>query len=493
MKVVFYGRYSSHSQTEQSIEGQLHVCEQYAEQNGLEIVHQYVDRAYSGTSDNRPQFQQMISDSETGAFEGILVYKLDRFSRSRYDSAIYKKKLRDKGIRIFSAMEAITDTPEGIIMEALVEGMDEYYSAELARKMHRGLTESFKKGRFINTKTPFGYCITADRRLIPDKNTAPVVQEIFRQYAEGKRFRDIIQWLDAKGIRNNAGKQWKFYNLTYLLHNRLYKGEYTRSDMDGAVMPCPALVTEEMFAAVQNKLAERAHRHREHRTGFDYILTSRLYCANCGSRMYGTSVRRNEKTFHYYKCGNCKGQPFPPALMLHERVLNAVREYLTEEKLDEIASAAFNAYTQTPEIPDTYAVAKKELAEVNQKLDNAINAVLSGFASDSLKMVMQELENRKTELTAVLENTSPAPPRLTFEHFRFALQVLIEKANCEEVHQLLDAIVNRVVIKNEVAIICINLTDEGNEPPLEQFSVELGQQQHPQLYTKFSGWLLIAA
>ena len=124
-KVAFYGRYSSAMQTEQSIEGQLHVCEQYAAANGLEIVRQYVDRATSGKTDNRPQFQQMISDSERGLFEGILVYKLDRFARNRYDSFIYKHKLKEQGIRVISATEPLSDTPEGIIFEALIEGMDE--------------------------------------------------------------------------------------------------------------------------------------------------------------------------------------------------------------------------------------------------------------------------------------------------------------------------------------------------------------------------------
>jgi DNA invertase Pin-like site-specific DNA recombinase len=112
---VLYARYSSTNQTEQSIEGQVHVCEKYAAQNDIQIVRHYIDRAISGTSDNRPQFQQMIADSRHGNFEIVLVYKLDRFARNRYDSAIYKKKLRDNGARVVSATENITDSPEGII------------------------------------------------------------------------------------------------------------------------------------------------------------------------------------------------------------------------------------------------------------------------------------------------------------------------------------------------------------------------------------------
>ena len=148
-KVAFYGRYSSNSQNEQSIEGQLHVCEQYAAANDLQIVAQYVDRAISGKSDNRPQFQQMIADSSKGMFEGILLYKLDRFARNRYHSAVYKHKLRENGVRLISATEHLTDTPEGIMLEAVLEGIDEFYSAELSRKVTRGLAESFHTGYYL--------------------------------------------------------------------------------------------------------------------------------------------------------------------------------------------------------------------------------------------------------------------------------------------------------------------------------------------------------
>ena len=159
------GDTAPHSRTEQSIEGQLHVCEQYATQHGIEIIAHYIDRAISGTSDKRQEFQRMITDSKENHFDVVLVYKLDRFARNRYDSALYKKKLRENGVRVVSATENITDTPEGIIMEGLLEAMDEYYSAELSRKCKRGLKESFDKGRFIGIIAPYGYQVV-DHYLI---------------------------------------------------------------------------------------------------------------------------------------------------------------------------------------------------------------------------------------------------------------------------------------------------------------------------------------
>ena len=126
---VIYARYSSDNQTEQSIEGQLRYCQDYAERNGISILNTYIDRAMTGTNDNRSDFQQMIKDSESKEFEYVIVYKLDRFSRNKYETAKYKKLLKDNGVKLLSAMENIPDTPEGIILESLLEGMAEYYSA----------------------------------------------------------------------------------------------------------------------------------------------------------------------------------------------------------------------------------------------------------------------------------------------------------------------------------------------------------------------------
>lgn len=127
-----YARYSSDNQTEQSIEGQLRVCEEYAQRYDIVIVDTYIDRAMTGTNDNRPDFRRMIKDSAKKSWDFILVYKLDRFSRNKYETAIHKKTLKDNGVKVLSAMENIPETPEGIILESLLEGMNQYFSAELS-------------------------------------------------------------------------------------------------------------------------------------------------------------------------------------------------------------------------------------------------------------------------------------------------------------------------------------------------------------------------
>ena len=153
-KIVIYARYSSDRQTEQSIEGQLRVCHEYAERNDYVVVHEYIDRALSGTTDRRPAFLQMIEDSKKKEFEYVLVYQLDRFARNRYDSANYKMKLKKNGVRVLSARENISDDASGILMESVLEGMAEYYSVELSQKVKRGVRESLIKGYTQADRSP---------------------------------------------------------------------------------------------------------------------------------------------------------------------------------------------------------------------------------------------------------------------------------------------------------------------------------------------------
>jgi len=139
-KAVIYARYSSERQTEQSIEGQLKICQEYAERANIAIVGEYIDRAISGTHDRRPEFQKMLEHAKgkDKPFSVILVYKLDRFSRDKYESVVHKKELKANGVAVVSATELISNTPEGILLESVIEGYNQFYSAELSQKIKRG-------------------------------------------------------------------------------------------------------------------------------------------------------------------------------------------------------------------------------------------------------------------------------------------------------------------------------------------------------------------
>ena len=138
----------------------------------------------TGTNDNRPDFQQMIKDSANKDFQYVIVYKTDRFSREKYALATYKKKLKDNGVKLLSATENIPDSPEGIILESVIEGMAEYYSAELSQKVRRGMNETRLKGNFTGGNIIYGYKVE-NHKVIVDEEKAEVVRFIYEQYSIG--------------------------------------------------------------------------------------------------------------------------------------------------------------------------------------------------------------------------------------------------------------------------------------------------------------------
>ena len=457
-KAVFYGRYSSANQTEQSIEGQRHVCEKFAAENGIKIVGEYIDRAMSATSDKRPEFRRMIKESERGIFDTVLVYKLDRFARNRYDSALYKKKLRDNGVRVVSATENITDTPEGIIMEGLLEAMDEYYSAELSRKCRRGIEESFRKGRFRGRNAPFGYKVV-DHRLAIDELTAPVAREVFERFAAGEKQAAIMNDLNARGISNSVGNKWNKVNMSIMLQSPIYKGVYTLSTIEGEV-ECPAIVTPELWGKVQKEKQAAINKARAGRSDYDYILTGKAVCGECGRPVCGHTVGGGR---HYYRCSVCH-KSHVPADLLHEAVKRSLTEYLSGDKAEEIAAAAYREYI-AGEAPNTEReIVENELADTERKIENGVRAVLAGTSSATLQAALGELEAHRDELTDRLAALGAEKPKLTQEYFEFALHRIAEY----DFEALLKFAVDRIIIMGEQAAICVNLTNENNTPPLDR-------------------------
>lgn len=168
MNAVIYARYSSDNQREESIEGQIRECTAFAEKNGITILKHYIDRAFSAKTDNRPEFQHMIRDSGKKLFDMVIVWKLDRFARNRYDSARYKTVLKKNGVKVVSATETISNGAEGILLESVLEGMAEYFSADLAEKVTRGMTENALKCKFNGGTLPLGYQVDEDKHYLLD-------------------------------------------------------------------------------------------------------------------------------------------------------------------------------------------------------------------------------------------------------------------------------------------------------------------------------------
>ena len=241
------------------------------------VIKTYIDRALSAKTDNRPEFQRMIKDSTKGLFDIVLVWKPDRFARNRYDSAHYKAILRKNGVKVVSAKEAISEGPEGIILESMLEGYAEYYSAELAQKVTRGMTENALKGRFNGGAVTFSYYIDKEKHFKPDPVNAPIVKDIFTRYADGEPIRDILDSLETQGVKNRYGNRPSYNFVTHILKNRRYLGEYFFKDtvVENAFEP---LVSKEVFDKCRKRLSLNKHVSAHFKpVDNTYILTGKLF------------------------------------------------------------------------------------------------------------------------------------------------------------------------------------------------------------------------
>lgn len=297
-KAVIYARYSSNNQREESIEGQVRECVAYAQQKGYEIIETYVDRAMTARADNRPEFQRMISDSSNRQFQIVLTYQLDRFARNRNDSRKYKALLAINKVKVESLHEHISDDPEGILVESLFEGLAEYYSADLARKVLRGMRENALQARSAGGSIPFGYKLSADKHFIIDEEKASYVRKIYELYSRGQSIKDIVSWLNMEGVKTYRGSKFTPSSLEKLLRNDRYLGIYKWSDVKIAG-GCPVIIEPELFECVQD-LLKKKKKAPALGNGASFILSSKMVCASCGASYNGESGKGRNNVIHYY-------------------------------------------------------------------------------------------------------------------------------------------------------------------------------------------------
>ena len=398
---VIYARYSSDNQTEQSIEGQLRVCQDYAQRNDILILNTYIDRAMTGTNDNRPDFQQMLKDSYKKEWNYVLVYKLDRFSRDKYESVIHKKTLEKNGTKLISAMENIPDTPEGIILESLLEGMNQYYSAELAQKVKRGMKETRLKGFYQGGGIPYGYKLQ-ERKLIIDEEKAEIVKFIFTQYSLGMAVNQIIASLTSKGILKN-GKPFAT-NTTYkILKNEKYIGIYKKDD-EVYKNIYPQIISNELFNKVQDKFKGNQYGKRSVKS--IYLLKHKLICGYCGRSISAESgITKKSKKINYYKCIGIKKyhngciKETTRQDILEEFIVNTIVKELSKPQVIDVMVKNLidiqNSNNNTNTLLNTL-IKNKNNAQTS--LNNIMNAVEQGIINNTTNKRMKELETQIEEL-----------------------------------------------------------------------------------------------
>ena len=465
MNAVIYARYSSDRQREESIEGQLRECMDYALKNKYIVIGTYVDRALSARTADRPDFQRMIADSAKRLFDVVLVWKLDRFSRDRYDSAHYKHVLKKNNVRVISIKENISDGPEGIILESMLEGYAEYYSAELAQKIRRGQHENAMKCMNNGGNIPLGYQVDKSTGvLVPDPVTKPLAIEIFTRYSRGERISDIQRDLDGRGIRTNRGHPYSVGSLSNLLKNRKYIGEYRYGDVvtpDGI----PAIIDKELFERVQMRMAANKKAPARAKAEEEYLLTTKLYCGDCGRLMAGESGKGCKGIiYHYYKCGGakrrlgCKKKAIKKHWIEETVVKLTVSKVLTDETINRIAEAILvmqeQGDTMTP-------VLKQQLQQCEAEIRNVMKAIRQGIITEATKECLEELETQRESLKASII-------QLQLERRKFTKDEIVawiskykygDINDLEYQKEIIDTFVNSVFVYDDKLVLTYNYKD----------------------------------
>ena len=462
MKAVIYARYSSDSQREESIEGQIRECTAFAEKNGITILRHYIDRAFSAKTDNRPEFQNMIKDSGKRLFDMVIVWKLDRFAWNRYDSARYKATLKKNGVKVVSATEVISDGAEGIILESVLEGYAEYYSADLSEKVVRGMTENALKSKYNGGTLPIGYMIDSEQYFQLDPLTAPFVLEAFKQYAEGATMTEIRDYLNEQGVKNTRGQPLTYNSVQHLLNNRRYIGEYTYRDI---VVPdgIPAIVPQDLFERVQERLAKNKKAPARHKAEEDYLLTTKLFCGYCGAYLCGESGTSHTGTTHrYYKCvsvkkkrTNCHKKSVKKDWIEDLLVSETMKMVMDDNAIEAIVAMLMDLQNQENVNLPLY---ERQLKETEQGIQNLLNAIQQGILTKSTKGRLEELEAAKEELETKIACEKLAKPKISAEFMTFWLHRFRKLDVRQKSHRkmLIDTFVNAIFLYDDKMVITFN-------------------------------------
>lgn len=479
---VIYARYSCERQTEQSIEGQLTICKKFADEKNIRIVEVYADRAVSGRTDNRAELQRLLRDSKTGGWKYVIVYKGDRFSRNRVESAINKKTLRDNGVKLVSATENIPDAPEGIILESLLEGLAEYYSAELSQKVKRGQSESIKKRQFIGGNVLYGYDII-DKKYVVNQDEAETVRMIFSSYADGKTVKEIKESLDAWRIFNKKGKPFAMNSLFGMLAQEQYTGvkkfgEDTYTDL------IPRIVDDELFERVQRIRESHKHSKSRKRSEVRYILTGKVFCGDCGSPLIGDSCANHAGIrYNYYKCAgvkrksaDCKAKASPKEY-LEDAVFQACQQVLNNGFIQMVAEKAYEIHAQDVSADVDIRRLENELKEKEAAIKNIVDAIEKGIYSSTTRQRLLDLEKDVGDIKDALASAKiKASANLTTQDYVDFLNSFTGKADEQFKEDVIAFLVKRIDVYKDTIKITFNYSPDDGDGKTRSYPVEEGAE-----------------
>lgn len=507
-KAVGYCRFSSDKQREESIEAQQEAISRFAKAENYEIVKWYIDRACSAKTDDRPQFQQMIIDSDKKEFRFVIVHKQDRFARNKFDAAIYKKHLVDNKIKVLSATEPNLNGYAGIMLESVLEANAMGYSINLANEVRKGMRMNAKKAQ-VNGKPPYGYKLVAQKdnhgelifssrgrvmhAIEIDPLQAEAVKTMFNMTLAGAKIEDIVNELNSKGYRNSQGGKFVTNSLGHYLRNERYTGVYIfdpskkyrkEECIEEEDLPedseyrsvrvedgMPQIISREAFDAVQKILDSRKHKPSCH-SKVDYLLTSKIVCGECGAAFTGSTHIKNGQPYHYYRCGrnnaDCKvisvrKEP------LENFVINEIENVVhSEDVIAEILDNFVAFYKEKNSNSELIQHLKKAEREIERKIDNVINAIAeSGDFGGRFQLKLNALESEKADILEKLKqesevNLSEFITKSDIRRTYFNVLNLLKTGNIEDKAAIIDTILNRVIVYKDRVEIFINLLPVAN-------------------------------
>ena len=467
---VVYARFSSHKQGEQSIDGQLSAARAYADARGYTIIHEYIDRAMTGRNDNRDEFQEMLSDCGKKQFSVIIVWKVDRFGRNREEITFNKYRAKKHGVRVEYVAENMGEGPESVILESVLEGMAEYYSLQLSQNIRRGNRENAKRCKFTGGRVPLGYKIDADQNFTVDPETAPLVRRIYTMYAEGWTIAEIIQQLNAEGLRTSTGGPFTKNSLRTVLTNEKYIGIYDFKNGEIRIEDgIPAIIDKDIFYKVQKLLRANQSAPAARWNKTDYLLTNKLFCGTCGAPMVGESGKSvTGAKYSYYLCSNHKrGNKCSRKAIRQDLIEPYVLEKTQQLILDDdvisfIVENVWDYYQKQDQTRDKITALQAQLTEIEKAVNNLMRAIEAGLPlTEMTKNRLSELDAQRTAINTALAQTQlDGGFRLQKDHIQFFLEQFrdLDYTDRECQKRLIDVFVNSIYVKDDELIINFNFS-----------------------------------
>ena len=490
MNAAIYARYSSSGQREESIEGQIRECTEYAERNGLQIVKIYSDKAMTGRTDRRPSFLEMIKDSEKHLFEAVIVWKMDRFARNRYDSAVYKARLRKNGVKLCYARETIPEGAEGIILESIMEGFAEYYSANLSENIKRGNYDSALKhqtlGRYV-----LGLRKASDGTYEIDPVSSLIIKRIFSEYDAGWTMSQIIKGLNKDGFKTQKGGNFNKSSLRRILSNEKYIGVYQYMDIREENV-IPPIIDRDQFDRVQQRL-QKSLRSPKFRKDVRYALTGKLFCGHCGMPMTGdSSTGSSGIEYHWYTCNGKRAKKCDkkrePKDDIEKKIARHLMDILDDQNILEQIADRCMEILEADSDPELEAL-QATLETTERRIGNLLKALADGLKYDSVTKAIHDLEEDKKKTEQAIARKMLAKPHLSRDSIMHMLNKLRtgDADSAEFRERLFDAFLNSAYVYDDgLLILHLNFGGDNDLPVSFSFNEAVRESSHSLHHLIFS-------